>query len=369
MALGISLANAWGIFLIVFLLGFGLVEVPRFIAGITDYKSRMGYTQWKIKRVFQQLDAVTLELEGALEAIDSSLKPLVSDSLIDFEKLEKGFIKLKGDVSYEELVKVNATVKRLYTLEAKLKREIHFLFAEWDEIRTMANLHERTSIKENPSYNRIGKNYLSLARFYNLNFFRLFFRVLSVKAWLISLVLLVSEMTLFVKIREITSFGWLISRHADLLTTGLICLIPISYLFLSSTFALLNLEAYTSYGFYSGNNTDANSLLFLSSFMCRIGFPLCINCIQIMKIKGTMLEELLGLTRLIPVFGISFSDFFPLMLILFCVCNYFNYWGSLMRRFGLNYLGKEEFLNEGEVVEEGKEIMEAIREEILSKMY
>ncbi len=40
------MANAWGLFMVIFLLGFGLVEIPRNLFKLTDYESRIKYLEW-----------------------------------------------------------------------------------------------------------------------------------------------------------------------------------------------------------------------------------------------------------------------------------------------------------------------------------
>jgi hypothetical protein len=43
----VSLANAWGIFLIIFMLGYGLVAVPKEVLKLADYDNRLLYLQWR----------------------------------------------------------------------------------------------------------------------------------------------------------------------------------------------------------------------------------------------------------------------------------------------------------------------------------
>jgi hypothetical protein len=43
----IACGNAWGIFLIIFLLGYGLVAVPKDVLKLADYETRILYLQWR----------------------------------------------------------------------------------------------------------------------------------------------------------------------------------------------------------------------------------------------------------------------------------------------------------------------------------
>lgn len=42
-----SFTNAWGLFMVIFLLGFGLVAIPQNLFRLADYQRRIKYLEWR----------------------------------------------------------------------------------------------------------------------------------------------------------------------------------------------------------------------------------------------------------------------------------------------------------------------------------
>ena len=42
-----SLSNAWGLFMVIFLLGFGLVAIPQNLFKVANYHRRIKYLEWR----------------------------------------------------------------------------------------------------------------------------------------------------------------------------------------------------------------------------------------------------------------------------------------------------------------------------------
>ncbi len=63
----------------------------------------------------------------------------------------------------------------------------------------------------------------------------------------------------------------------------------------------------------------------------------------------------MGNMNVIPAFGDTFSILLPLMLVLMCICNFFNAGSKLMSAIGLgNYAGRED---KQITLEDGKKII------------
>lgn len=65
----IALSNAWGIFLLIFLFGYGLVEVPKSFWKEANIMNRMKYLQWNIRNLRENLDERKDELTKCLLVI------------------------------------------------------------------------------------------------------------------------------------------------------------------------------------------------------------------------------------------------------------------------------------------------------------
>jgi len=50
------LSNAWGLFMIIFLLGYGLVAIPKEFFRKSDYENRLKYLEWSAGRCQQNIN-------------------------------------------------------------------------------------------------------------------------------------------------------------------------------------------------------------------------------------------------------------------------------------------------------------------------
>jgi hypothetical protein len=161
-------------------------------------------------------------------------------------------------------------------------------------------------------------------------------------------------------------FGYLIEKANNIYITNLIVLIPMIFLFLTTLYGLFNLKLFRNYHIYISKNqkTDGYSILFLSGFICKIGFPLCLNFLQIAKINinKTSLESFLGVMDLFPVFGNNFAIFYPSLLVIFIIFNMFEIFGKLGQILGLGFsVSKFRSKDCEEVIEDGLEVLNRCR--------
>lgn len=164
----------------------------------------------------------------------------------------------------------------------------------------------------------------------------LIIKITALFSIIFSLSTMLSEITLFTKL-NFSVFGMLIESCNSILLFHLLTVIPLIFLFISCLFGLFNLKLSGIYGMYKNNHTDSVSLLFISGFMCRIGFPLCINFVQILKLKNkTILEDIVGSTELDPIFGAKFFYIYPAFLLILVIFNLFDFYNHIIRLLGYN---------------------------------
>jgi len=172
-------------------------------------------------------------------------------------------------------------------------------------------------------------------------------------AALFSAAIILSEITLFLDM-PLSVFSFFLEKTNSILTMNIMVLLPLIFLFLTSLYGLFNLKIYGIYHISKSQNTDASSLLFLTSFICKIGYPLCLNFVYILKMRTyrTSLEHLLGVMDLFPVFGNNFALFYPTILILFILFNIFDIYGKLSNFLGFSAYGFKTEEND-EIFEDG----------------
>jgi hypothetical protein len=72
--------------------------------------------------------------------------------------------------------------------------------------------------------------------------------------------------------------------------------------------------------------------------------------------KKSILEEYLGVTDLIPVFGEKFTIFYPTILIVLCLFNAFDIYGKFTNFLGFYSFGFKNNYND-EKIEEGEDAL------------
>jgi hypothetical protein len=252
--------------------------------------------------------------------------------------------------SYEDLIELNQNIK-------KCKYDIKRLQAEKEEI------YEEWLLLGKLLYPKEGENNPDLSKFekvYHLSLRPWFLRILAFFLILMSLATVLSEITLFMEKMSFSIFGLLVDSSENIFIINLLSLIPIIFLFLTSLYGLFNMKVSWFYTIHDNRHTDSISLLFLASFMCRIGFPLCLNFLQILKMerdlrKAKLIEVLGGYIDLLPL-GKGFTVIFPTMLIFVCLFNLFDIFGRLMNFLGFSRFGFKHPSNDDKI-EEGVEFL------------
>lgn len=180
-------------------------------------------------------------------------------------------------------------------------------------------------------------------------------KAIGVVSAIFSLAIILSEITLFLDM-PLSVFSYVLERCNSILTMNITVLLPLIFLFLTSLYGLFKIKIYGIYHISKSQNTDASSLLFLTSFICKIGYPLCLNFVYILKMRTyrTSLETLLGVMDLFPVFGNNFALFYPTILILFILFNMFDVFGKLSNFMGFSAYGFKTEEND-EIFEDGLE--------------
>lgn len=242
---------------------------------------------------------------------------------------------------------MNTNIKRNKYDIIRLKTELDEIFKEWYQLQSLHGLI-------NGGFNYERNWWTRFVKYYYLNIRPWLLRLVAFLLIVLSLATLLSEITLFTNL-PLSIFGLLIEQSDNIYMLNILCLIPLCFMFLCSLYGLFKLKLAGYYSVHRNRQTDSTSLLFLASFMCRIGFPLCLNFVQILKLRNvnTMIEEIMGET---PAAGKSFMLFFPAILIVLCLFNVFDIYGRFMNLLGFNTFG---FTNPqtDDKIDEGNEVL------------
>jgi hypothetical protein len=101
------------------------------------------------------------------------------------------------------------------------------------------------------------------------------------------------------------------------------CVIPLMYLTCAAFYPLFQLRLGRFY--YVGvKSTDTNALLFNSTSLLRVATPLAYNFVLLLRIDAQSLSALIGNISVIPFFGGSFNNWFPIFLAIISILELFN---------------------------------------------
>ena len=80
--------------------------------------------------------------------------------------------------------------------------------------------------------------------------------------------------------------------------------------------------------------------MFSASYLVRMQFPLCYNYLLFLRYNASEYSAFTGLMKnmdTIPVFGTSFSVYAPLITVLLSLATFFNWYGRLLAKLGVDH--------------------------------
>ncbi|XP_056289010.1 G-protein coupled receptor-associated protein LMBRD2B isoform X2 [Pseudoliparis swirei] len=395
--IGITAANTWGLFLLVLLLGYGLVEIPRSYWEASRRGHLLVKTYFKASKLMtekadaeENLEDVMEEVRKVSEAvkynhplrkyIDTVLRKCPVDyqdkmgrNMDDYEDFddkqnsytsEKSLVKLHKQVIYA-VQRHNRTCVQWQIL---LQQAIHLEDVAKNETSTT-----RQFVHSFPSPEPAGwvGRYLytpTVEWFWECLLRCWFCRVLAVVLALFSVAVVWSECTFF-STRPVLSlfavFIQLAERDYNYLYIEVACFVTIFFLCTCVYSTVFRIRVFNYYYLASHHQTDAYSLQFSGMLFCRLTPPLCLNFLGLIHMDSTISHQqkeqtaytsIMGSMRVLSFIDNGFYIYYPMLIVILCIATYF----SLGTRC-LNLLGFQQFVGDSEMtsdlIDEGKELI------------
>uniref|UniRef100_A0A671VM28 LMBR1 domain containing 2b n=1 Tax=Sparus aurata TaxID=8175 RepID=A0A671VM28_SPAAU len=413
--IGITAANTWGLFLLVLLLGYGLVEIPRSYWNASRHGHLLIKTYFKASKLMTEKADAEENLEDVMEEvrkvsesikynhplrkyIDTILRKCPVDyqekmgrNMDDYEDFddkqntypsEKSLVKLHKQVIYA-VQRHNRTRVQWQIL---LQQAIHLEdVAKNETSSTHQFVHSFPSSEPTGWFSRYV--YTPTAEWYwECLLKRWFYRLLSVVLTLFSVAVVWSECTFF-STRPVLSlfavFIQLAEREYNYLYIE-VCSVPAAltavwfllsppdgvlhhHLFLCTCVysTVFRIRVFNYYYLASHHQTDAYSLQFSGMLFCRLTPPLCLNFLGLIHMDSaishqqkeqTAYTSIMGSMRVLSFIANGFYIYYPMLIVILCIATYF----SLGTRC-LNLLGFQQFVGDSEMtsdlIDEGKELI------------
>lgn len=185
------------------------------------------------------------------------------------------------------------------------------------------------------------------------------YRVLAIFFFIMSLCILYGESTIFVN-SEISPIQFMFDKNYGEFGTQIICLIPLTYIVLSTSIPIFEVKFQSSYGLYWHNHTQPASLLYSACFLARLMPVIGYNFLLLAKVKHTEFSSVMNVLAVVPYIGEQYFSYFPIVLALFCLLNLFNVFNKIVAYIGLSQFAFSEMLDPKRKVE-GKALLAKAR--------
>uniref|UniRef100_A0A674CIJ0 LMBR1 domain containing 2b n=1 Tax=Salmo trutta TaxID=8032 RepID=A0A674CIJ0_SALTR len=395
--IGITAANTWGLFLLVLLLGYGLVEIPRSYWNASRRGHLLIKTYFKAAKLMTEKADAQENLEDVMEEVRK-----VQESIKYNHPLRKYIdtILRKCPVDYQEKMGRNMddyedfddkqnTYPREKSL-VKLHKQVIYAVqrhnrtrVQWLILLQQAMHLEDVAKNETSSAHQFVRSFPSteptswLSRYFytpTVEWYwecllrHWFYRLLAVVLSLFSVAVVWSECTFF-STRPVLSlfavFIQLAERDYNYLYIEMACFITIFFLCTCVYSTVFRIRVFNYYYLASHHQTDAYSLQFSGMLFCRLTPPLCLNFLGLIHMDSaishqqkeqTAYTSIMGSMRVLSFIANGFYIYYPMLILLLCIATYF----SLGTRC-LNLLGFQQFVGDNEMtsdlIDEGKELI------------
>lgn len=394
-AIASSASNTWGLFLLVLLLGYALVEVPR---GLWN-ASKPGYT---LHYSYFKAAKLSMEKCEAEETVDDILESLQAASAainpghpfhVNLETIfQKVPVELKDRMNRRQLpadtpldVPSEKALIRLHRQTIKALQTLQRTETQWGVL--IDNIIELEDVAKNQASHdrRFKPTYPVLRPFpvrliYNPSvewYWKCFLKsyilkIAAIVAACLSFAVVWSEVTFFNKSPVLSIFAQFVqlaSKKYDYFTIEVLSTVIIAYLCYCAYSTVLKIRVLNLYYLAPHHQTNEYSLIFSGMMFCRLTPPMCLNFLGLIHmdshiIKSHILEthytQVMGHMDVINIISDGFNIYFPMAILAFCLTTYFSLGSRLLSMLGFQqFLGDDELTSD--LVEEGRELIKRER--------
>lgn len=394
-AIASSASNTWGLFLLILLLGYALVEVPRGLWNASKPGYTLHYSYFKAAKL--RLDKCEAE-----ETVDDVLESLQAASLAirpghPFHcNLETIFQKVPAELkdrmnrrqvpddtpadalSEKSLIRLHRqTIKSLQTLQ-RTETQWSILVKKICHLEDVAKNQASHDKRFKPSFPVIRSFPLriiynpTIEWYWNCVIKSYVQKLAAISAGSLSVAVVWSELTFFNKSPVLSLFAQFVNLAKvkyDYFTIEIVSTLIIAYLCYCAYSTVLKIRVLNLYYLAPHHQTNEYSLIFSGMMLCRLTPPMCLNFLGLIHmdshiIKTHILEthytQVMGHMDVISIISDGFNIYFPMAILAFCLATYFSLGSRLLSMLGFQqFLGDDELTTD--LVEEGRELIKRER--------
>ncbi|KAM9858255.1 G-protein coupled receptor-associated protein LMBRD2a [Aulostomus maculatus] len=392
--IGITAANTWGLFLLVLLLGYGLVEIPRSFWLSSSQSYLLAKTYFKAAKIATEKAEAEENLADVMEEV-----AVVHKSVRYNHCLRKcvDTILAKCPIVYQEEMgrdveqpcgeqNVLPTKRGLVQLHKKVISAVQRhgqTQVQWsilldqafhlEDVAKSQSYQARHFIHSFPAAHHDGWIrrfiYTPKVEWYWECVFRLgVYRLLAVLLCLLSVAVVWSECTFFSVHPVLSLFAVCIQmaeKQYNYIFIEMACFVTILFLCVCVYSTVFRIRVFNYYYLAPHHQTDAYSLQFSSMLFCRLTPPLCLNFLGLIHMDSAISHQdriqtsyttIMGSMHLLSFISDGFYIYYPMLVLLLCFATLYNLGSRCLNLLGFHqYVTNDDLTSD--LVDEGKELI------------
>nr|CAG4636870.1 EOG090X03B7 [Ceriodaphnia reticulata]SVE72838.1 EOG090X03B7 [Ceriodaphnia reticulata] len=392
-AIAASASNTWGLFWLVLLLGYGLVDIPRSVWRSALPGPLLSRLYFKAAKLNAEKSEAEENLEDYLEALQVALNRIppsdslrknaetISDKLpLEWrERMKRKSVNTNqmnnSDLKEQSLVRLHRQVIRALQRQHRTETQWRNLV---EKIFDLEDVHRNIGSHEHyfkPSFERTRPTWATwifsptIEWYWKCLLRRHVCQGLAMMLALLSILVVWSELTFFNAQPVLSIFAIFVNlakEYYDYLSIELVSIATIAYLCVCAYSTVLKIRVLNLYYLAPHHQTDEYSLIFSGMLLCRLTPPMCLNFLGLIHmdshiIKARLMEtyytQIMGHMDVLPIISDGFNIYFPMAILVLCLATYF----SLGARF-LTFIGFQQFVDDedditADLADEGRELI------------
>ena len=387
-----ALGNTYGFLMVVLLLGYSLVDLPKQIWRQANPETELRRTQivasnadealfeavWELQDCEDLIDKVAARIGDSEDSqvtidsyyarcVDKLLTARKSTAILSTEMQRRRTVGRgrHDDTSNTDLGDSIPSIPNLAKLNARLQRaqgEVVSSEQRWNALVQHSNFYAELAEGSIPDGDRldVGATHPCLKvllaildavkrnmRYIWRGFLRCpFYRLLGMACAVMSGAVMWSEATLALR-ANVSPFAWALrmfdspgNRDRGFLFQ-LAALLPILYMSVCVYSSLFKLSNFGPYRLRGNNQSHGVALLFNAQYLVRLQFPLAYNFLFIIKYDTSTTDcafsHVMNMMSTVPFFGTSFSIYSPLLILALCAFTLCNGYARILGLFGVEH--------------------------------
>ncbi|XP_029296619.1 G-protein coupled receptor-associated protein LMBRD2a [Cottoperca gobio] len=392
--IGITAANTWGLFLLVLLLGYGLVEIPRSYWLSSSHAYLLDKTYFKAAKMAtekasaeENIADVMEEVAGAHESVTHNhclrkcVDTIITKCPTEYQNQMGRIVESsRGEqnvlLSKRGLVQLHKNVISAVQRRGQAQVQWSILLDQAFHLEDIAKSQTSTLrhfIHSFPSAQLHGWMhrfiYTPAVEWYWECVFRQgFYRLLAVLLCLLSAAVVWSECTFF-STRPVLSlfavFVQMAEKQHNYICIEMVCFVSILFLCVCVYSTVFRIRVFNYYYLVPHHQTDAYSLQFSGMLFCRLTPPLCLNFLGLIHMDSaishqdriqTSYTSIMGSMHVLYFISDGFYIYYPMLVLLLCFATFYSLGSRCLNLFGFHQYITDDHLT-SDLVDEGRELI------------